>query len=180
MSKKNPWKKLKSATKYENPWIKVREDAVLKPNGEPGIYGVVEFKNTAMGILALNERKEIVLVGQFRYPLNEYSWEIPEGGCPAGEQPLAAAKRELLEETGFKAKKWKKLFDMTLSNSSTNERATVFLATELTQHNATPEDTEVLKLKTVKLTKAVDMVLSGEITDGISVAALLYAGLKLC
>lgn len=180
MSKKNPWTKLKSAVKYENPWVRVREDRVLKPNGEPGIYGVVEFKNLAIGVIALNKKKEIVLVGQYRYPLDEYSWEIPEGGCPANEQPLAAAKRELLEEAGLKARKWKKLFEMTLSNSSTNERAVVYLATDLTQHGARPEDTEVLKQKTVKLTEAVDMVLSGEITDAISVAALLYSGLKLC
>jgi 8-oxo-dGTP pyrophosphatase MutT (NUDIX family) len=179
MSKKNPWTKLKSAIKYENPWIKVREDNVLKPNGEPGIYGVVEFKNTAMGIVALNDREEVVLVGQYRYPLNEYSWEIPEGGCPEGEKPLQAAKRELLEETGLKARSWKKLFEMSLSNSSTNERAVVFLATGLSQHAAQPEDTEVLKKKTVNLKNAVDMVLSGEITDAISVAALLYAGRKL-
>jgi 8-oxo-dGTP pyrophosphatase MutT (NUDIX family) len=179
MSKKNPWTKLKSETKYENPWIKVREDAVVKPNGEPGIYGVVEFKNLAVGVIALNKKKEIVLVGQYRYPLNEYSWELPEGGCPAGEQPLKAAKRELLEETGLKAKTWKRLFEMSLSNSSTNERAVVFLATDLSQHDAEPEETEVLKRKTVKLTKAIDMVLSGEITDAISVAALLYAGHKL-
>lgn len=179
MSKKNPWTKLESETKYENPWIKVREDSVLKPNGEPGIYGVVEFKNVAVGVVALNARREIVLVGQYRYPLSAYSWEIPEGGCPAGEQPLKAAKRELLEETGLKAKTWKRLFEMTLSNSSTNERAVVFLATGLTQHEAKPEDTEVLKTKTVKLTKAVNMVLSGDITDAISVAALLYSGLEL-
>lgn len=179
MPKKNPWTKLKSAVKYENPWIKVREDAVLKPNGEPGIYGVVEFKNMAVGVIALNSKREVVLVGQFRYPLNEYSWEIPEGGCPFGEQPLAAAKRELLEETGYRARKWKKLFEMTLSNSSTNERATVYLATDLTLHAAEPEDTEILKRKTVKLTKAVEMVFSGEITDAISVAALLYAGHKV-
>ena len=179
MSKKNPWTKVKSRITYENPWIKVREDSVLKPNGDPGIYGVVEFKNLAIGIVAVNKKKEIVLVGQYRYPLNEYSWEIPEGGCPAGEKPLSAAKRELLEETGLKARKWTRLFEMTLSNSSTNERAVVFLATDLSQHDAEPEDTEVLKRKTIKLRKAIDMVLSGEITDAISVAALLYAGRRL-
>jgi 8-oxo-dGTP pyrophosphatase MutT (NUDIX family) len=177
MARKNPWTKLKSETKYDNPWIRVREDKVIKPNGDPGIYGVVHFKNTAIGVVALNEDDEVVLVGQYRYPLNEYSWELPEGGCPAKEQPLAAAKRELREETGLKARKWKRLFNMTLSNSSTDERAIVFLATGLTQHKAMPEDTEVLKLKTVPLTKAVDMVLSGEITDAISVAALLHCGL---
>ena len=179
MSKKNPWTKIKSKSVYENPWIRVREDKVLKPNGEPGIYGVVEFKNKAVGVIALNKRREVVLVGQYRYPLNEYSWELPEGGCPEGESLTAAAKRELLEETGLKARKWKKLFEMSLSNSSTNERAVVFLATALSQHEDEPEDTEVLKRKTVPLTKALEMVFSGEITDAISVAGLLYAGHKL-
>jgi 8-oxo-dGTP pyrophosphatase MutT (NUDIX family) len=179
MSKKNPWTKIKSELKYENPWIRVREDAVLKPSGEPGIYGVVEFKNTAVGVIAINKRREVVLVGQYRYPLNEYSWELPEGGCPEGERPLAAAKRELLEETGLRARKWKKLFVMSLSNSSTDERAVVFLATDLSQHLSAPEDTEVLKKKTIPLTKAIKMVFSGEITDAISVAALLYAGHQL-
>lgn len=180
MPKKNPWTKLDTTVKYDNPWIRVREDRVVKPNGEPGIYGVVHFKNRAVGVLALDSDNNVLLVGQYRYPLKEYSWELPEGGCPRGEQLLSAAKRELLEETGYRAKTWRRCFEMALSNSSTDERAFIFLATGLTAGKAQPEDTEVLKVKRVPLTKAVQMVLRGEITDGISVAALLYAGLKLC
>ena len=174
----NPWKRLNSNLKYNNAWISVTEDKVLKPNGEPGIYGVVNFKNVAVGVIALHKNAKnescVILVGQYRYPLGRYSWELPEGGCPTTEQPLAAAKRELEEETGYKAKSWKKVLEMDLSNSSTNERAIIFLATKLTPGRAQPEDTEVLRLKSVSLTKAVEMVLRGEITDAISVAALLY------
>ncbi len=175
----NPWKRLNTDLRYENAWISVTEDKVLKPSGEPGIYGVVHFKNTAVGVIALykNAKKEtsVILVGQYRYPLGHYSWEIPEGGCPPTEQPLAAAKRELEEETGFKAKSWKKVLELDLSNSSTDERAIIYLATNLTPGPSKPEATEVLRLKRVSLTKAVKMVFRGEITDGISVAALLYA-----
>jgi 8-oxo-dGTP pyrophosphatase MutT (NUDIX family) len=179
----NPWKRLNTNLRYDNAWISVTEDKILKPNGEPGLYGVVHFKNIAVGVLALHKNakneESVILVGQYRYPLGRYSWEIPEGGCPAAEQPLAAAKRELKEETGFVAKSWKKVLEMDLSNSSTDERAMIYLATDLKAGPSQPEETEVLQQKSVSLTKAVEMVLRGEITDGISVAAILYAQVAL-
>src|ERR1051325_382654 len=113
---KNPWRTLSSEEVYENPWIKVREDAVVHPDGEQGIYGVVHFKNVAIGVLPV-EDDYIYLVGQYRYPLEKYSWEIPEGGCPEGEDFLQAAQRELAEETGLRADNWQELGRAYLSNS---------------------------------------------------------------
>ena len=129
----NPWKTKSQRAVYDNPWISVREDQVIQPNGSPGIYGVVHFKNKAIGILSIDHDGYIYLVGQFRYPLNEYSWEIPEGGCPEDENPLEAAKRELLEETGLSAGQWQELGRAHLSNSVSDEEAIFFLATDLVQ-----------------------------------------------
>ncbi|MEM6723516.1 MAG: NUDIX hydrolase, partial [Bacteroidota bacterium] len=102
----NPWTKLSEALQYDNPWIRITEHQVLNPNGNPGIYGVVHFKNVAIGIVPLDEEYNTWLVGQYRYTLEQYSWEIPEGGGPLGTDPLKSAKRELLEETGITAKEW--------------------------------------------------------------------------
>ncbi len=179
---KNPWTVLRSKKIYDNPWISVREDRVLTPTSKAGIYGVVQFKNIAVGVIAIHKDKKgrdcVLLVGQYRYPLGRYSWEIPEGGCPRGEKPLTAAKRELKEETGFSARSWSKALELDLSNSVTDERAIIYFAKDLTRGPASPDPTEILKLKSVRLTKALDMVLTGEITDAISVAALLRASVK--
>lgn len=172
-SNKNPWKKLSSSIKYDNPWIKVEEDQVINPSGGEGIYGKIHFKNIAIGIVPVDEDGNTWLVGQHRYPLNEYSWEIPEGGCPEEENKLAAAKRELKEETGLSAKKWKELLKMHLSNSVSDEVGFVYVATELTQGATAFEDTEDLQVKKLPLKAAVQMVMNGEITDSLSVAALL-------
>ncbi len=169
----NPWTFLDSELKYDNPWISVNEHRVIKPRGGAGIYGVVHFKNKAIGIVAVDEKDYIYLVGQFRYPQKKYSWEIPEGGGPLDEVPLDAAKRELLEETGLKATRWELLLEMDLSNSVTDENCQVFLATGLSRHRPQPEDTEILQVKRIAFEEAVDRVLSGEITDSVSVAALL-------
>jgi len=172
-SEKNPWTLIDSKVEYDNPWIKVEEHQVIKPRGGEGIYGVVHFKNTAIGIVALDEEDHIWLVGQYRYPLKKYSWEIPEGGGPLEEDSLTAAKRELWEETGLIAADWKVLLEMDLSNSVSDEHSRVFLATGLEKKEASPEDTEVLQLRRIPFEKAVRMVEKGEISDAISVAAIL-------
>lgn len=173
MVHKNPWKTLKSKTHYDNPWIKVEEHRVLNPAGNPGIYGTVHFKNLAIGVIPVDQKKYTWLVGQYRYPLKDYSWEIPEGGGRIGVSPLVTAKRELSEETGLKAKRYRLLLTMHLSNSVSDELAYIYLASEITQGNAHPEEDEVLKIWYLPLEKAYRMVLQGKITDSMSVAGLL-------
>jgi len=175
----NPWQTVESRVVYENPWVRVREDAVIRPDGEPGIYGVVHFKNKAIGVVPIDAEGNIYLVGQYRYTLDCYSWEIPEGGCPEGEEPLAAAKRELLEEVGLEAREWKLLGTAHLSNSVSDEEAFYYLATGLIQREAQPEGTERLGYLCVPFEEAVQMVLNGEITDALSVMGILrYALLQ--
>lgn len=167
----NPWRTLDSRRVYENPWISVREDSVVRPDGEPGIYGVVHYKNTAVGVLPV-EDDHVYLVGQYRYPLDRYSWEIPEGGCPEGEEPLDAARRELREETGLEAKSWRRLGETYLSNSVADEHAVWFLATDLEPGEQRPEGTEVIGVRRVPLREALAMAMDGRITDALSVLAL--------
>ena len=167
----NPWRTLGSRRVYENPWISVREDAVIRPDGEPGIYGVVHYKNIAVGVLPV-EGDHVYLVGQYRYPLERYSWEIPEGGCPEGEDPLRAARRELEEETGLRASRWTKMGEAHLSNSVSDELAVWFLAEGLEQGERRPEGTERLQVRRVSLAEARALVDAGEITDAISVLAI--------
>lgn len=169
---KNPWTLISTRNIYDNPWISVREDAVIRPDGDRGIYGVVHFKNIAIGVLAV-ENDFIYLVGQYRYPLERYSWEIPEGGCAEGEDPLDAARRELEEETGLRAKNWRKLGEAYLSNSVSDELAVWFVATELTQGERRPEGTEQLEIRRVPFDDAFRMALSGEISDAISQMAIM-------
>jgi len=169
---KNPWQVISSKPVYDNPWITVREDQVIRPDGEPGIYGVVHFKNIAVGILAIEE-DHIYLVGQYRYPLDLYSWEIPEGGCPEGEEPLRAAQRELREETGLDARHWRRLGEAYLSNSVADEYAVWFLATGLVPGEQRPEGTEALTLRRLPLREVLDMALSGQITDALSLVAIM-------
>jgi len=169
----NPWQTADRRYVYENAWINVREDNVIRPDGAPGIYGVVEFKNKAIGVLPMDEEGCTYLVGQYRYTLDRYSWEIPEGGCPEGEEPLSAARRELVEETGLEASTWQLLGTAHLSNSVTNEEALYYLATDLTAHPPAPEGTEQLEVIRVPFGEALRMVLDGEITDSLSVIAIL-------
>ncbi|MFN8302201.1 MAG: NUDIX hydrolase [Saprospiraceae bacterium] len=169
----NPWRTLSEQTAYENPWIKISHREVLNPSGGPGIYGVVHFKNTAIGIVPLDAEGYTWLVGQYRYPLNQYSWEIPEGGGPEGSDPLSAAQRELLEETGMRAGRWTPLLELHLSNSVSDEYGLAYVAQELSFGEAQPEETEDLTLRRVPFSAAVAMVLSGEITDALSMIAIL-------
>lgn len=168
----NPWTIIGEKNIYENKWIGVTEYAVINPSGGEGIYGKVHFKNVAVGIVALDDQEQIWLVGQFRFTLNQYSWEIPEGGAPVGTDPLESAKRELKEETGIAATDWKQLFTMHLSNSVSDELAIVYLAKGLKEGEAAPEDTENLYTRQVPLEEAWQMVEEGIITDAMSVAAI--------
>ncbi len=175
----NPWQTLSSTPVYDNPWIAVTEHRVIKPSGGEGIYGVVHFKNRAIGILPLDDEGHTWLVGQYRYTLKLYSWEIPEGGGRLDEEPLEAAQRELREETGMEAEHWQEILRMHLSNSVTDELAIVYLARGLRQGIAEPEDTEQLHVRRVPLEEAYQMVCRGEITDAISVAAILRVKLMI-
>jgi ADP-ribose pyrophosphatase len=168
----NPWKTLATKIVYDNSWIRVKEDAVVHPDGEHGIYGVVHYKHIAVGVLAV-EGESIYLVGQYRYPLNLYSWEIPEGGCPDGEDPLAAARRELEEETGLRATDWRRLGEAHLSNSVSDELAVWYVATGLSQGEMRPEGSEKLIVRRVPLAEAFQMALDGRITDALSLLAIM-------
>ena len=158
---------------YENPWIKVREDQVLNPSGGPGIYGVVMFRNRAVGVVPIDAEDHTWLVGQYRYTHDRYEWEIPEGGCPEGETLIECAQRELLEETGLIAQRYEQLAELQLSNSTTDEVAYLFIATGITLAHASPEDTEQLQVKRVPVAEAIHMAMQGEIRDAMSVTALL-------
>lgn len=171
----NPWRTLSINQVYDNPWIQVTHREVLNPSGGAGIYGIVHFKNVAIGIVPLDTGGFTWLVGQYRYALGRYSWEIPEGGGPVGEPVLESAQRELLEETGIRAQKWTPLLEMHLSNSVSDEYGVVFLAQELSFGAAQPEETEQLQVRRLPFSEALEMVLGGEITDSLSVAALLKA-----
>lgn len=171
------WKTKSTALVYENPWIGVSHNEVITPKGTDGIYGVVHFKNIAIGVIPIDDEGNTWLVKQSRYSLNQYTWEIPEGGCPQGESPLNAAKRELEEEVGVQARDWQQLMTMHLSNSVTDEFCVVFVARDLFAGQQQLEATEDIEVRKLPLRDAVDMVLRGEITDGISVAALLRVAL---
>ena len=170
---KNPWKTISEKEKYDNAWINVRECDVINPAGNKGIYGVVHFKNKALGIIPVDNEGNTWLVGQFRYALNEYSWEIPMGGGPLDVDILTSAKKELKEETGLTAKNWKNICRIHTSNSATDEEGFIFLATQLTEGDTNFEDTEDIKVWKLPLKEAVEMVMNGKITDAISIAGLL-------
>ncbi|MGV3641497.1 MAG: NUDIX domain-containing protein [Adhaeribacter sp.] len=171
----NPWQTLSSQQVYDNPWISVREDQVINPGGGRGIYGVVHMKNKAIGVIPIDEQGYTYLIGQYRYALEEYSWEIPMGGGSMDLDPLESARRELKEETGFTAARWTNISRLHTSNSVTDEEGFVFLAEELTAGETEFEETEDLRIRRVTLAEAVNMVMDNQITDAISVAGLLKA-----
>lgn len=175
----NPWKTTNSEVKYDNPWIKITEHQVIDAGGNDGIYGTVHFKNLAIGIIPLDEENNTWLVGQYRYPLNEYSWEICEGGGEIGVSPLESAQRELMEEVGLKANNWQEIMKLHVSNSVTDEVGIIYVAKDLEYFEPTPEENEVLTLKKIPLNQVFDMVMKGEITDSLSVAGILKAKLLL-
>ena len=169
---RNPWTRRSRRSVYENAWIEVVHDEVVRPDGSDGVYGVVHFRSRAIGVVAV-EHGRVLLVGQYRYPLARYSWEIPEGGVPLAEDPLDGAKRELLEETGYGAARWAPLLEFSVSNSATDEVGGVFLAEDLTPGVPSPEATEELAMRWVELGEALEMIDRGDIHDVISQAGLL-------
>jgi 8-oxo-dGTP pyrophosphatase MutT (NUDIX family) len=175
----NPWTILSARQVYDNKWIGVTEYDVINPNGGKGIYGKVHFKNLAIGALPLDEQGNTWLVGQYRFTVNDYSWEIPEGGGDPDTDPLESAKRELKEETGLVANHWTPLMEMHLSNSVSDEKAYIFLARDLEQREAMPDETERLIVRKLPFEEACRMVENGEITDAMSVAAILKVKLLL-
>ena len=172
----NPWKTLNSRIVYKNPWITLREDDVITPSGTKGIYGVVDCK-IATGVVALTEDNKVVLVGQYRYTMDEYSWEIVEGGTEPGEDPMLAAKRELQEEAGLLSKDFISLgAEVHLSNSHSSERGLLYLAKDLYPIPSSPDETEVLAIKEVPFKEAITLIENGEIKDALSIIGIYRAG----
>src|SRR5450432_452723 len=169
---RNPWTILDQKMIYENPWIGLTEFQVINPSGGKGIYGKVHFKHIAVGVIPLDEDWNTWLVGQYRFTLDHYSWEIPEGGGRMDEDPLEAAKRELLEETGLVAKEWTKILNLHLSNSVSDEFGVIYLARNLKQKEAQPEETEELTIKKMPFDEAVRMMNEEKITDSMTIAAI--------
>lgn len=173
MPTRNHWKTLTSKEVYRNPWMRVREDKVIRPDGKEGIYGVVETR-VATGVCALTDKGEVVLVGQYRYATERYSWEIVEGGADLGEPPLEAIQRELQEEAGLKAEHWTPLsHELQLTNCISSEMGYIFMAEGLSEVEPDPEETEVLQIRFEPLEKCLEMIEEGEITDAISIMGLL-------
>lgn len=169
----NPWSTKDKTLVYENPWISVEDHVALNPNGSESQYGVVRFKNLAVGVIPIDENGNTYLVGQHRYPLDEYSWEIPEGGSLLSADPLESAKRELKEETGLIAQQWTQIMDIRLSNSVTDEKGIIFVASELALGDSEPEPTENITVCKLPFKEVVQYVMQGRITDIITIAAVL-------
>ncbi|MGZ3306818.1 MAG: NUDIX domain-containing protein [Asticcacaulis sp.] len=167
------WRKVSGEVVFENPWIRVESHDVIAPTGHPAHYGLVKFANQAIGVLPLFDDGTVPLVGQMRYAFDAYSWEIPEGGAPLGEDPIDGAKRELREETGLVAAELRRILDIDLSNSVTDERAIVYLATGLSQGDSAPDDTERFEYARVPFSQLLEAVINGQVRDAITVASVL-------
>lgn len=179
MPEHNPWTVLAQKTVHETAWIRIEHHDVITPSGTDGIYTCVDFKHWAIGIVPIDEDGNTYIVGQYRFPLEEYSWEIPEGGGAKQVPPLASAQRELLEETGITAANWELIYEFNTSNSVTNERAFVFLATGLRFGEPEPDETEQLALKKIPFTELLAMVYRNEIKDSLTIIAVLIAARHL-
>lgn len=173
----NPWSRLSRTLAYENAWIQVFHDEVLRPDGKSGIYGVVHPRTHAVGVVALDHRNHVLLVGQYRYTLDRYSWEIPEGGVPIGDDLLEGAQRELAEETGYRAESWRELLRFSLTNSTTDETGALYLATDLVEGEAHPDETEDLDLRWISFDEALAQVRSGELFDSMTQMGIMRVAL---
>lgn len=173
-----PWLRHSRRTAYENPWITIWHDEVSRPDGSPGIYGLVHFANLAVGVVVLDEADQVLLVGQHRYTLDQPSWEIPEGGVPSGETPLAGMRRELREETGVEASEWRELVRLHLSNSVTDEAGVLYLARGLSHGTSQPEPTEQLEVRWMPFHEALAMAFDGRITDAMTLIGLQRVALE--
>ncbi|MES1200687.1 MAG: NUDIX hydrolase [Pseudomonadota bacterium] len=171
----DPWTIVSVRRSYETDWFAVDDHDVINPAGKPGHYGVIRIRRPAVGVLPIEADGGVHLVGQWRFPLKRYSWEMPEGGAEPGEDLEFCARRELEEETGFRAGRLQKILEMDLSNSLTDEHATAYLATELTPGTAQPEEVEVLKRRTAPFKEVLTRVVDGRIRDAITVATVLRA-----
>ncbi|HWO13844.1 MAG TPA: NUDIX hydrolase [Polyangiaceae bacterium] len=173
MEKLGPWTRRSVVLPYENPWIRVEHHDVVTPSGTDGIYGVVHFKNLAIGIIPIDENGDTWLVGQYRYPHRSYSWEIPEGGGRLGDDPRLSAERELAEEVGLRAGRWDLILSMELSNSVTDEQCHIYLARDLEPCSRHPDETEELALRRIPFDELHDGVLAGQYRDSLTVAGVL-------
>jgi 8-oxo-dGTP pyrophosphatase MutT (NUDIX family) len=170
---RNPWKVLSSKTVFENPWMQVDTYNTIHPGGKPAHYGVVRPRNLAIGIIPLDHQMHTWLVGQWRFPLGKYSWEIPEGGGAKNVDPLLSAQRELREETGLVAGQWDLILEMDISNSITDETGRVYVARNLTQMPPAPDEDEQLEVRRMPFEEVFQRTMQGEITDALAVAGIL-------
>jgi 8-oxo-dGTP pyrophosphatase MutT (NUDIX family) len=179
MEERGPWKTLSIEERYATPWISVSHHEVVDPSGSPGIYGVIHFRNIAVGVVPLDKDLNTWIIGQYRYPIKAYSWEIPEGGGARDRPPLESAKRELREEAGIVAKRWTPLLEMDLSNSASDEQAIIYVAQELEFHAPEPDHNEELALRKLPFAALFEQVMKGEVRDSLTVAAVLKVKLLL-
>ena len=173
VEERGPWKTISVEERYSTPWIQVSHHDVIDPSGTPGIYGVVHFRNIAVGVVPLDEDLNTWIVGQYRYPIKAYSWEIPEGGGVRDRPALESAKRELREEVGIVAQHWIEILHMDLSNSASDEEAVIFVAQGLTFHEPEPDHNEQLVIRKLPFSELHEMVVRGELRDSLTVAAVL-------